>query len=84
MVCAKPHIVLWAKVEGWNYWPVKMMSIKGGIVNVRFFGEHTEADVPVIKCFFFSEAYPALKPPKKSKGYTLAMEVSVFIFENIF
>lgn len=85
MVCAKPHIVLWAKVEGWNYWPVKMMSTEGSIVNVQFFGEHTEADVAVTKCFFYSEAYPSAKPPKKSNAYKLAKEVSVFfIFEIIF
>lgn len=50
-VCTKPHLVLWAKLKGFPYWPAKAMaySIDKG-VDVRFFGEHDRAFVPGLCC----------------------------------
>lgn len=27
MVCNEPHIIAWAKFQGCNYWPVKVMMV---------------------------------------------------------
>ncbi|XP_045489486.1 protein kinase C-binding protein 1 isoform X2 [Pieris rapae] len=58
-VCSKPHILLWAKLKGFPYWPAKGMSVNGsGVVDVRFFGAHDRAWVPAKDCFLYSEKDP--------------------------
>ncbi|XP_045530142.1 protein kinase C-binding protein 1-like isoform X1 [Pieris brassicae] len=58
-VCSKPHILLWAKLKGFPYWPAKGMSVTGsGVVDVRFFGAHDRAWVPAKDCFLYSEKDP--------------------------
>lgn len=58
MVCGVPHCIVWAKVEGYSYWPAKVMSIDGQQVHVRFFGDHTHADVLASRCFLYSYKSP--------------------------
>lgn len=84
MVCDKPHIILWAKKMGFNYWPAKLMSIDGQLINVRFFGDHKPADVPANNCFLYSEANPN-RSRNASYLYKSALKVSdirncVFVF----
>ncbi|CAH2990223.1 unnamed protein product [Chilo suppressalis] len=58
-VCTTPHILLWAKLKGFPYWPAKGMSVNAsGLVDVRFFGAHDRAWVPAKDCFLFSEKDP--------------------------
>ncbi|XP_075984637.1 MYND-type zinc finger-containing chromatin reader Zmynd8-like isoform X2 [Anticarsia gemmatalis] len=58
-VCSTPHILLWAKLKGFPYWPAKGMSVSGaGHVDVRFFGAHDRAWVPAKDCFLYSEKDP--------------------------
>lgn len=58
-VCPKPHILLWAKLKGFPYWPSKMMGISAAsMVDVRFFGQHDRARIPARDCFLFSRADP--------------------------
>lgn len=79
MVCEYPHLVLWAKVKGFNFWPAKLMSIDGQSINVRFFGDHTNAAVSDKNCYFFSEEKP-MKARNTSQAYKNAMKVSRFLF----
>lgn len=80
MVCAKPHIVLWAKVNGWSYWPAKYMTFDGVMVNVRFFGDRTEANVPTANCLLYSNIHPTkLSKMTRTKNYNWAVKVSVFV-----
>lgn len=58
LVCDEPHLIVWAKMKGFNYWPAKLMSIDGQLINVRFFGDHTHADVPTTNCFLYSKQNP--------------------------
>lgn len=83
MVCSRPHLIVYAKAEGFPYWPSKVlffvkrkkklnfylkkkkktfipkvMSIKGNTANVAFFGDHTQADVPVNKCILYAKRNP--------------------------
>ncbi|XP_038208586.1 protein kinase C-binding protein 1-like isoform X2 [Zerene cesonia] len=58
-VCSTPHVLLWAKLKGFPYWPAKGMSINNaGLVDVRFFGAHDRAWVPAKDCFLYSEKDP--------------------------
>lgn len=53
-VCSQPHLILWAKMDRFPHWPAKLMSITGKKVNVRFFGSHDSAEVPIRMCYLFS------------------------------
>nr|XP_049698080.1 protein kinase C-binding protein 1 isoform X4 [Helicoverpa armigera] len=58
-VCTTPHILFWAKLKGFPYWPAKGMSVNSaGLVDVRFFGAHDRAWVPAKDCFLYSEKDP--------------------------
>ncbi|XP_076269494.1 zinc finger MYND-type containing 8 isoform X2 [Rhynchophorus ferrugineus] len=57
-VCPKPHLLVWAKLRGFPYWPGKAMSCKDGMVDVRFFGAHDRAWVPEKECFLYSPKDP--------------------------
>lgn len=62
-VCPKPHVLLWAKLKGFPYWPAKAMSTNSqGMVDVRFFGAHDRAWVSYKECFLYS-----LKDPNSHK-----------------
>ncbi|GLV41409.1 uncharacterized protein CBL_06639 [Carabus blaptoides fortunei] len=58
-VCSKPHPLLWAKLKGFPYWPAKaMITNAAGLVDVRFFGAHDRAWIPVKECFLYSKKDP--------------------------
>ncbi|XP_045761349.1 uncharacterized protein LOC123864756 isoform X2 [Maniola jurtina] len=58
-VCTTPHILLWAKLKGFPYWPAKGMSVNSqGLVDVRFFGAHDRAWVPARDCFLYCQKDP--------------------------
>ncbi|XP_055306193.1 MYND-type zinc finger-containing chromatin reader Zmynd8-like [Sitodiplosis mosellana] len=54
-VCTKPHLIVYAKVDGCRkFWPAKVMSVNGNMVNVEFFGDHTQDDVRAEKCVLYT------------------------------
>lgn len=59
-VCSTPHVLVWAKLKGFPYWPAKVMSInlQNGTVGVRFFGAHDRSWVPAKDCFLYSDEDP--------------------------
>lgn len=76
MACAEPHLIIWAKMKGFKYWPAKFMSVDGQSVNVRFFGDHLYADVPATNCFLYAKTNPKrIRGP--SSQYTAALTVSI-------
>ncbi|XP_055306175.1 zinc finger MYND domain-containing protein 11-like [Sitodiplosis mosellana] len=83
VVCAKPHIVVWAKLEGYDYWPAKVMFVDKKLINVRFFGDRTEADVPAKKCFLYSDTNPSLKSTKPSASYRSALKEANEYIANV-
>ncbi|KAG5680769.1 hypothetical protein PVAND_010256 [Polypedilum vanderplanki] len=58
--CKRPHLLIWAKLKGYPYWPAKVMSLDSTKENadVRFFGAHDRAWVPVSHCLIFSDKDP--------------------------
>ncbi|KAI8045863.1 protein kinase C-binding protein 1 [Drosophila gunungcola] len=66
-VCRHPHLLLWAKLKGFPYWPAKAMgSSTSALVNVRFFGKHDRAFVPVKDCFLYSAQNPNTQTSRRS------------------
>ncbi|XP_016949050.1 protein kinase C-binding protein 1 [Drosophila biarmipes] len=66
-VCRHPHLLLWAKLKGFPYWPAKAMgSTNAALVNVRFFGKHDRAFVPVKDCFLYSAQNPNTQTSRRS------------------
>ena len=66
-VCSQPHLLLWAKLKGFPYWPAKAMGLgQNSLINVRFFGEHDRAFVPLKDCFLYSEQDPNTATGKRA------------------
>ena len=74
MVCTEPHLIVWARLGGFSYWPAKLMSATEHMVNVRFFGDYTHADIPANNCYLYSKSSPK-DPRYKSSQYRAAVEV---------
>lgn len=73
MVCTLPR----TKVSGYFYWPAKVMLVIGQQVNVRFFREHSYADVPAENRSLYSVTSPK-KPRVMNAQYNDALKVSRF------
>ncbi|XP_031639200.1 uncharacterized protein LOC116351257 [Contarinia nasturtii] len=60
MVCDEPHLLVWAKMKGYPYWPVKLMRVDEQKVLIRFFEDHQNAKIMAKKnCFLYSHTNPA-------------------------
>lgn len=78
--CKSPHIMLWARMQNYCYWPSKAMWVEDTLklVNVRFFGDHTTATLPAGNCMMYSKDHPTLDG-KFSEALQHAMQVSLCI-----
>ncbi|XP_049950949.1 microtubule-associated protein futsch isoform X2 [Schistocerca serialis cubense] len=66
--CRKPHILVWAKLKGYPFWPGKVLRVHDENADVRFFGAHDRAWVSVQCCYLYSKEMPA---PVKSRKHEL-------------
>ncbi|XP_017783815.1 PREDICTED: protein kinase C-binding protein 1 isoform X2 [Nicrophorus vespilloides] len=79
-VCPKPHMLLWAKLKGFPFWPAKAMTVNTtGMVDVRFFGAHDRAWVSYKECYLYSEKNPNLNQMKKNDIKECIKEVNIYI-----
>ncbi|XP_055306189.1 uncharacterized protein LOC129570556 [Sitodiplosis mosellana] len=76
--CSKPHLLVFAKTPANPFWPAKVMLINGKMVNVEFFGDHTQADIPAEDCFLYSERLPG-RNTKKDEFITAKKELNEHI-----
>lgn len=79
--CRIPHLLVWAKLKGFPYWPAKAMRINSEEnVDVRFFGAHDRAWIPLKDVFLFSEEPPiVVKKPKRGNLEGCIHEVDLYI-----
>jgi hypothetical protein len=56
--CRTPHLLVFAKIRGFPYWPAKALRVVGNEMDVRFFGAHDRAMVPLDKCYWLSKESP--------------------------
>ncbi|XP_055306176.1 MYND-type zinc finger-containing chromatin reader ZMYND8-like [Sitodiplosis mosellana] len=74
MVCDEPHLIIWIKKTGANYWPAKLIKIvTGQEVKVRLFGDHSYVDVSSSNCLLYSESSPS-RIPKSPDAYNSALK----------
>ncbi|CAH1142800.1 unnamed protein product [Phyllotreta striolata] len=79
-VCPKPHILVWAKLKGFPYWPAKAMSISpNGMVDVRFFGAHDRAWVHYKDCYLYSKKDPNTFKQKRYDIEKCVEELDIYI-----
>uniref|UniRef100_A0A1B6CFV5 Protein kinase C-binding protein 1 n=1 Tax=Clastoptera arizonana TaxID=38151 RepID=A0A1B6CFV5_9HEMI len=79
-VCRKPHILVWAKLKGFPFWPAKAMSTNSeNQVDVRFFGAHDRAWVPVSACYLYSKMPPVQSSKKKNNLEDCIQELEAHI-----
>ncbi|CAF1654713.1 unnamed protein product [Adineta ricciae] len=67
--CSTPHTLCWAKMKGYQPWPAKVLRIVNDEVDVRFFGQHDRAWVPINNCFILSKEYPGLEKKKSNMNF---------------
>lgn len=74
--CDAPHLIIWAKPPGYNYWPAKAMNVDGQMVHVRFFGDHSVYNVLAENCYLYCSQNPDSTKKCLAEGYTKALTVS--------
>lgn len=80
LVCDEPHLIIWVKRIEFNYyWPAKVITTDMQKVGVRFFGDHSLANVSASACFLYSESSPN-RISKSSALYAVAIKVIHFFF----
>lgn len=59
-VCDPPHLLVWARVEGYPFWPAKVIGIltTANRLDVRFFGDHDMANVAAQDCLLYPSKNP--------------------------
>nr|XP_019533582.2 protein kinase C-binding protein 1 isoform X1 [Aedes albopictus]XP_029733936.1 protein kinase C-binding protein 1 isoform X1 [Aedes albopictus]XP_029733940.1 protein kinase C-binding protein 1 isoform X1 [Aedes albopictus] len=79
-VCSKPHLLVWAKLKGFPYWPAKLMSVNvNQLADVRFFGDHDRAWVPIKECFLFCDKDPNTKLQRRTNMAECMREAETYI-----
>lgn len=79
-VCTKPHLLVWAKLKGFPFWPAKLMSVNSNqLVDVRFFGDHDRAWVPIKECLLFCEKDPNTKMQRRTNMAECMREAETYI-----
>lgn len=74
--CKKNHPVVWAKSQGFDYWPGKAMVFKENVVYVRYFGDNSGDEVPLDRCYQYSPQPPESTEGSGSDLYEVALDVS--------
>ncbi|CAF3374615.1 unnamed protein product [Rotaria sp. Silwood1] len=64
--CSIPHTLCWAKMQSYQPWPAKVLRIVNDEVDVRFFGQHDRAWIPLRNCFVLSKEYPGSRKKKSN------------------
>lgn len=76
--CTVPHLVVWAKLSGYPYWPAKLMSSTKDEAEVQFFGDHKRIKLKPKNCFIYSKKCPTIDSSDKHK-----LDASINVsFEN--
>lgn len=79
-VCSKPHLLVWAKLKGFPFWPAKLMSVNvNQLADVRFFGDHDRAWVPTKECFLFCDKDPNTKLQRRTNMAECMREAETYI-----
>ncbi|XP_071804612.1 uncharacterized protein [Asterias amurensis] len=81
-VCRDPHKLVWARLQGFPFWPSKVIREKDGQLDVRFFGQHDRAWVPVSSCYMYSSEIPC-HSKKKTTGLNSSVAEMELHIQNL-
>lgn len=81
-ICEPPHLLVWAKTRGFNYWPAKVISVKGAIAHVIYFGEFLDAKVKANECLIYSKNRPDTIAIVNEKLFVQGVKVIYIFFLN--
>ncbi|XP_052902257.1 uncharacterized protein LOC128309819 [Anopheles moucheti] len=71
--CSKPHLLVWAKLRGFPYWPGKLYMLNtNNQAYVRFFATHDRSWMSVKDCFLYCK-----QDPNPSKNWKNKITVSL-------
>lgn len=71
-LCKVPHLLVWAKTPGHPYWPAKVIAIRNGMVDVRYFGIHQRSFIAEENIFLYSRENPNAILSKKNHENIIA------------
>lgn len=78
--CRFPHPLVWAKLKGFPFWPGKIMRVNSeNNADIRFFGAHDRAWIPLKDVYLFSEKPPQEMKKKRGNLETCVTEVETHI-----
>lgn len=74
--CRIPHVLVWAKLKGFPFWPAKAMPRlnTSGFVDVRFFGQHDRAWVTPKDIYLYSTEPPTTLPRKRKHDLDVCLD----------
>lgn len=83
--CSKPHLLLWAKIKGYTFWPGKVLTVNVNeqTIHVQFFGDNARCILPASSCFLYSKNHPE-KRNHCRKLFNMAIKVSLNCFLFMF
>lgn len=74
-LCDPVHPLVWAKSNGYSYWPAKVMGTQGNNVRVQYFGDHSNDTLPVGNCYKFCAENPSGPSTNVNALYEKSMKV---------
>lgn len=76
--CSKLHLLLWAQVQGYRYWPAKAkaVNVADQTVCVQFFGDLTNSILPCHGCYVYSIRTPDRVKGAHPRSFAKALRVS--------
>ncbi|XP_029843480.2 protein kinase C-binding protein 1 isoform X2 [Ixodes scapularis] len=77
--CRRPHLLVWAKLKGFPFWPAKAMRVQDSNIDARFFGAHDRAWVPMNQCFLLSKESPTEIKNRKKGLQNAVEELEIYI-----
>jgi hypothetical protein len=61
-------LLVYAKLNGYPFWPAKLLKPMGTHLDVRFFGAHDRSVVPTDNCLWLSDEWPERNQPQFNKS----------------
>ncbi|EEC12296.1 zinc finger protein, putative, partial [Ixodes scapularis] len=77
--CRRPHLLVWAKLKGFPFWPAKVLKSSYSWTNARSRGNMPMAWVPMNQCFLLSKESPTEIKNRKKGLQNAVEELEIYI-----
>lgn len=62
-----------------KFWPAKAMAVNGNMVNVEYFGDHTQDDIPAAKCILYTRHSTQFKKSTPFNDAILVRMIFIYV-----